>query len=144
MVLFGVVKRIVIVMALFYVVVYGLPYLPFVGDYIQSFFDNSKGTITGFTARNVVAPIAETIAENAQAIADNAREGYAPSPSVAPKTKFFPFKNTQVDPPKSRGTPSVSASSQTPPQTADSNAVDSSGSSPESNTELPAGCCACN
>ncbi|MBI4140839.1 hypothetical protein HY485_03295 [Candidatus Woesearchaeota archaeon] len=148
MVLFALLKRIVIVMALFYVVVYGLPYIPYVGEYIQSFFEGTKDTVTGFAARKIVAPIAEVVAENAQGIADSARDIGSPQASV-PKTSFFPSKNTQVDRPHTRNNPSPSTSPSSaanpitsePPNGAGS---DASTGVPEKTPELAPGCCACN
>lgn len=134
-------------MALFYFVVYALPYFPYVGDYVSYFFDDTKEAITGFAARNVVAPIAETVAEKAQSIAEEARSIAPPVTNApSPKTQFFPFKNTQIDRPNSRLTPSVGVPSPTAAITA--SPIGSAKSSPESssgnNAEPPSGCCACN
>lgn len=142
MVIFALLKRILVLMALFYVVVYALPYFPYIGDYVSYFFDDTKEAITGFAAKNIVAPIAETIADNAQAIADSARGVESPS-SPAPASKFFASKNTQIDRPSNRAAPnSVSPSASSP-----SNNIEPAQSSPESSSEnskgLPAGCCAC-
>lgn len=97
-------KKLLLTIALVYVVAYAFPY-------VTEYFTGTQDHITGFAARNLVGPAAQAVADRAQAIADRA----APPPTR--QFKFFPRtpdKDRGYDPSPSRNNPPLSESGKKP------------------------------
>ena len=148
--IFSIVKNLVIIIALIAGIIYGLPY-------VEKYFNTknystiAKDTITGYAARNVVAPIAKSIAEKAAEIADEASG--TPVIQNKIKTQFFtqipnkPNKPNQNAPSTSR----TNAASQSASGGNIESELQNSNESSENNPQNPANstdnkkseCCSC-
>ena len=133
MVLFAIIKRVILIISLIAVVSYAVPYTEkFFGE--TTMIGSAKNAITSYAAREIVAPIAQTIAEKAASIAEEA-SGQPISTNAAVKTKFFPKYE-----PKNKNV--VSISSQISPNPAQGSAgngiyATDSASSPEKDCVCP-------